>query len=90
MPPRKEKIIQAAIKKDGVVYTLPQPARHNQVLRLCEELLTKGLVRARGDQGFLTNKGRFVDRIEAAAIALAAKQIEKLGWPPNLYSEDLW
>lgn len=39
-------------------------------------------------QGFLTNKGRFVDRKEGAEIAYAAKQI----WEPKetLYSEDLY
>jgi hypothetical protein len=88
--PRKEKIIQAAIRKDGIVYTMPPPARHNNILHLCEELTTSGLVMARGDQGFVTNTGRFVDRIEAASIAIAAKQIEELKWPPSLYSEDLW
>jgi hypothetical protein len=39
-------------------------------------------------QGFLTNRGRFVDRGEAAAIAKAAGQIERdLDW---LSSEDLY
>ncbi len=42
-------------------------------------------------QGFVTNKDRFVDRIEGAKIAFEAKQIEQ---PTNhrlgLFSEDLW
>jgi hypothetical protein len=41
-------------------------------------------------QGFVTDEGRFVDRLEGAAIALAAGQIAALKWPPDLYSEDLW
>lgn len=39
-------------------------------------------------QGFITNKDRFVDRIEAAQIAYEAKQIDK---PlKKLFSEDLY
>ncbi len=42
----------------------------------------------REKQGFLTNKDRFVDRVEAAQIAYEAKQINK---PlKELYSEDLY
>jgi len=39
-------------------------------------------------QGFLTSWNRFVDRIEAAEIALAAGQIDKING--QLYSEDVW
>ena len=40
------------------------------------------------EQGFLTNKNRFVEREEAAEIAFAAQQIDK---PiKRLYSEDLY
>ena len=42
-------------------------------------------------QGFLTNKNRFVDRVEGAAIALNCKQIDKLNYSSTLlYSEDLY
>ena len=39
-------------------------------------------------QGFVTNKGRHVDRTEGAKIAIEAGQVK----PPNdfLFSEDLW
>lgn len=40
------------------------------------------------EQGFLTNKNRFVDREEAADIALKANQITKK--PDRLFSEDLY
>lgn len=39
-------------------------------------------------QGFVTNKGRFVFRIKAAEIALAANQIDKE--TKLLFSEHLW
>lgn len=42
-------------------------------------------------QGFLTSKGRFADRKEAARIALDSKQIKKLNYSKTeLYSEDLY
>jgi hypothetical protein len=48
-----------------------------------KERLTKEVV-----QGFLTNKDRFVDRYEAAKIALASGQIKE---PKELlFSEDVW
>ena len=43
------------------------------------------------EEGFLTNKNRFVDREEGAKIALACKQIDKLNYSSHtLYSEDLY
>lgn len=45
------------------------------------------------DQGFLTNKGRFVGRIEAMEIAKEQGQIIRLSGSPNadiLFSEDLY
>jgi hypothetical protein len=41
-------------------------------------------------QGFLTSKGRFVDRKEAMAIAIEAGQFESDGGSSELYSEDLY
>lgn len=39
-------------------------------------------------QGFLTNKGHFVNRLEAVDIALAAGQIKQT--KKRLHSEDVW
>lgn len=42
-------------------------------------------------QGFLTNKNRFVDRIEGANIAINAGQVIELKFSKKkLYSEDLY
>ena len=41
-------------------------------------------------QGFLTNLNRFVDRYEAAKIAIDNKQIDKLEFGDKLFSEDLY
>ena len=41
-------------------------------------------------QGFLTNTNRFVNRDEAAQIALSAGQIKEIPFPPYLFSEDIY
>ena len=42
------------------------------------------------EQGFVTNKGRFVDRQEAMLIARAADQVISDTQSDQLYSEDLY
>ena len=45
------------------------------------------------EQGFLTNKGRFIGRIEAMEIAKEQGQVIRLSGSPNadiLFSEDLY
>lgn len=75
--------------------------RHFDILHRFENEVSK----SSSDQGFYTSKGRFVDRKEAAVIAMAAGQIKNTyyGRKPlmeaykdgdllvkNLYSEDLY
>lgn len=51
----------------------------------------EGLTRCHTVQGFLTNKGRFVDRKEAWRIARSAGQIDDNGgYNSELFSEDLY
>lgn len=53
----------------------------------------KHVSRRQSHQGFLTNKNRYVDRIEAMNIAINANQVlyEKLNNPRiGLFSEDLY
>ena len=84
-----EKVDIVALRYGARIWSLPRPARHGHVIKhmdeqgLCEEARLS-------EQGFLTNKNRFVNRNEGAQFALAAKQIDELRWPPRLYSEDLW
>lgn len=86
-----EKIVSAAICIDGFIITQPPPARHHNLLRVAHEWGGRELTQNdRALQGFLTNRGRYVDRIEGARIALAAQQLEQTNWGEDLYSEDLW
>lgn len=82
-------ITHAAIRQNGVTYSLPAPARHHDVIRYMVE---EGFVvpPVVGEQGFLDGFGFFWNRREAALQAMACMQITDLRWPPYLYSEDLW
>jgi hypothetical protein len=82
------KVDAAAILIGSVCYSVPAPGRHHHIIHL---LADKGFkTPIRGKQGFLLSSGDFATRKEAGRIAIAAGQITKLNWPPDLYSEDLW
>lgn len=88
----QERIAAAAIQTRHGVRTLPPPARHHTLMAAEYDEhgpMPKG-PRELDCQGFVTSTRRFVNRVEAAAVAIAAGQIEALQWPPLLYSEDLW
>ncbi|NKX37668.1 hypothetical protein HGG70_07015 [Rhodobacteraceae bacterium R_SAG4] len=90
-----ERIVAAAVFH-GACISLPPPARHHTILASMS--LIFGLSREQmpfdpANQGFLTSKGRFVNRTEAYYIAHRQGQIiEKTGSVdvPELFSEDLW
>ncbi len=88
-----EGIWRAAIKSDdGVVWDVPQPGRHHDVIR---KMVVMGYpTPIDGEQGFRTTKGRFVGREEAKTIAIQRGQLlppRVNGYVgPELFSEDLW
>ena len=84
-------VIACAIRdiQNGQVYQVPKPGRHHDVLR---KMRLMGLAPVNGfTQGFVLSDGRFVDRVEAKAIAIAAVQLlERASGSRDLFSEDLW
>jgi hypothetical protein len=80
----------AIIDAKGKIFTMPPPARHDNLIR---EMVRRGdrppII---GEQGFMTSLGRFVDRVEARMIADRARQVRR----PlrvagrELYAEELW
>lgn len=84
----EERIIAVAISAFGVIASLPAPARHGDVLNKLHDF--NSLPLPPDTQGFLTSAGRYVNRRDAAKIALEAGQVATLEAPPQLYSEDLW
>lgn len=86
-----ERIIAAAVQIECVTISLPQPARHGQVLHCLETMGIPEHYVHTAVQGFLTSAGRFVNRIQAMQIAHIAGQV------PNgttdqrdLFGEDVW
>ena len=86
-----EEITRVAIKYNGKTWTLPAPNRHHHIIRLIAASNGVG-IDGEQEQGFMTDNGRFVNRVEGLKIALAANQV----LDPNnirarqLFSEDLW
>lgn len=90
MTDAREIIVAAAIQYEGVTISLPQPARHGQVLHCAEQFLPEYVIPA-VCQGFLTSAGRFVNRVQARQIACVGGQEPKTtGNERDLFSEDLW
>ncbi len=84
------RVIAAACKVGDLVVSLPPPHRHHHILHALHAIKEGlGMVQPK-DQAFLLSDGRFVDRKEAAQVALAAGQVQKLHAPPRLFSEDVW
>lgn len=75
----EETVAAAALRVDGVVWTLPRPAYHVHVLRAYADV--NGRVPRDEEQGFVTSTGRFVDRAEAGRL------VGRFG---PILSEDLW
>ena len=89
-----ERIVAAAVQIEGVTISLPQPARHGQVLHSLDSMGVPEAFQHVACQGFLTSEGRFVNRVMAKHIAHRAAQeqlrpaSEQHG--RDLFSEDLW
>lgn len=86
-----ERIVAAAVKRDGIIYTMPPPARHHTIMQAVDKNHGQHhLPFLPDEQGFLTSTGRFMGRIGAAAMAKDNGQITATKWGQELYSEDLW
>lgn len=89
-------IVAAALRFDHVILSIPQPARHHDILHAIPEYFKDYDL----EQGFLLDTGYFVDRKTAYLHAKCWKQLDRrekrLKNNPNaydgdeLFSEDLW
>lgn len=75
----------AAIIHDGKPWT---GYRHHLIMRDIVEVCGPQVAPINGEQGFVTDDGRFVDREEAAKIAFESGQMPS--HVKRLFSEDLW
>lgn len=84
-----ETVETAAIRVEGEVWTLPRPVRHHVLFRAWLNAHAKR-DEFDAEEGFVTNKGRFVNRGEAEDIARASGQLVGDIIGGELTSEDLW
>lgn len=87
-----ERIVSAAIRSREIILSIPAPKRHSNIMLCASRMIIDGEVVRIGDQGFLTSTGRFVNRVEAKHIAIAAGQLRDTSTfgKAELFSEDVW
>lgn len=88
----KERITGVAQRHpNGLIFVGYEPLRHHHVQRAMDDVGMAGIKNTR-DAGFITNTGRYVNRIEASFIAQKAGQVKCLSQGTNreLFSEDVW
>lgn len=86
-------IVSAALKLGELIISAPPPARHHTLINGLGSATGVPRLTNMDDQGFLTSKGCFVDRVEAKRIAIASGQLNPESCVvrgDELYSEDLW
>ncbi len=89
----RPRITHVAIRYKGKVWSLPEPNRHHNVIRLIADETGDKYIDAHGDnQGFVDADGRYLNRRQALVSALVNKQVldENDIRGGQLYSEDLW
>lgn len=80
----------AILTDKGVMIALPRPHRHHHIFALAAFL---GMDLNDGTQGFVTDKGVFVNRRQAMNLVVARGQKNRRSGNPDtieLYSEDVW
>lgn len=85
---QEELVVAAAIRTEGVVVMVERPGRHGNCINFLHNRAPG--VDYRAEQGFITNRGRFVNRQEAAAIVEASGQGSGREGINGLFSEDMW
>lgn len=88
----------AAIKQDGKVYYLPQPARHHHIISYISKYIPgfrdssgKILRPVNGEQGFVDEKDNFLTRAEAGIEGIKCGQAKELKFSSkDAFSEDFW
>jgi hypothetical protein len=86
-------ITHVAIRFRGVIYSLPKPNRHHDVIRkIIEETGAESIDGDERDQGFLDESGRYLTRKQALISAEINKQLrdDRKILHGELYSENLW
>ena len=89
----RPKITHVAIRFQGVIYSLPAPNRHHDVIWHIIKTTGVETVDAYGeDQGFLDELGRYLNRKQALMSAMINDQIKEGSQiiHNQLFSENVW
>lgn len=90
---KRPKITHVAIRFEGMIYSLPAPNRHHDVIMHLSNTLNVSYIDVfEDDKGFLDASGQYLTRKQAYYWAKDNNQILNLkkAMPGHLTSEDLW
>ena len=84
------KIVSVAFKvKEGLILSIPAPARHHNIFRALEAN-DFPILRELEVQGFLLEDGNWISREDARKLAEETGQVTEFHTSFHLFSEDLW
>lgn len=82
-------IVAAAIIYKEILWTLDKPNRHGHIIhKICTDMGVETVRSKEMKQGFITDQGIFLDRIEAYQHAVNCGQVTHRA--NKLFSEDVW
>ena len=88
---KPERIVHAAnrVKSSGRIYSVAAPGRHHNVEAMMRQV---GIPNSDDiEQGFVSSRGRYLNRKEALVVATLANQLIRKTPPEDrLFSEDVW
>lgn len=84
------RIVGVAIVRDGITYSLDAPNRHRDVIVKMVQMGVPKPVTKDAIQGFISDTGKFLDRVEALKVVEANGQNIQEIYRSQLYSEDIW
>lgn len=90
---QQELVVAAAVLVGEIIVMVERPGRHGDCINFCTHLGIAFDDDGHYSHGFVTSRGRFVDRQEAARIVVASKQGSPRlfeGYVPALFTEDMW
>lgn len=83
-------VAAAVLTSDGLIHSLPAPARHHNVVHRLAEVFDHPSMDS-DEQGFLLSDGTFCRRRAAKIVARNAGQLlERASDLAELFSEDVW
>jgi len=84
------RVTNAAIRVQGLIISMPRPARHPEIIKRLNTNLNDKITVKPSEQGFVDLEGNFLSRHDASELALEAGQIPYRNRSNELFTEDLF